>query len=150
MVRRFEFAKKMAELKPGKTVEIAGIAVDFTPLKFGKLAEALRHLDLMSEELKEAGVTFENYNQYKYLVKLVTISMDKAPEFLQDLSNIHVDDLRELDLPSIVKVMEAVIEVNVSSFENLSKNWKGLTEKVASLPFVSMGEKSSSEDQAKQ
>lgn len=134
--RRFPFSEKVKELFPGKSVEIAGINVNFEPLKFGTLAKALRHLDAMSKELTDAGITFENYNQPMNLARLTSICMETAPEFLQELSNIHTDDLQELPFDEVVNVVGAVIEVNAESFDSLLKNYNSLTEKLVKIPFM--------------
>lgn len=134
--RRFGFSEKMQELKPGKEVKIAGLLVEFIPLRFGQIAKVIRHANKMAVEWSEAGITFDNFSDKINIAKMVGIAVDKCPEFLQEISNIHSDDLQELDFEELLKVVEAVIEVNEESFSNLSKNWQSLTEKLEKLPFI--------------
>ncbi len=126
--RRFDFAKKMGNLYPSVTKEIAGIEIEFRALKFRRIIQALKHISAMSDDLIKAGITFDNYSEPAKLASLASIAMEVSPKFIEEISDIHIDDLLELHLEDVILVLQAVIEVNSASFDNLVKNWNSLAE----------------------
>lgn len=146
---RFSFTKKLQELLPGKTISILDEEVIIRPLRLKNLNEVMGLVDKMSDDMIEAGITSENFQDPANIVKIVQISFKKAPNFLEEISNVATEDLLELELNDVAKIAMTAIEVNVDSFESLSKNWTSLTEKMKSLPFAKTLDKEKKAEQKK-
>jgi NTP pyrophosphatase (non-canonical NTP hydrolase) len=122
-------------LFPGDTITIGEQTIDIRPLGIQALAICARKLKGFGALLEKEGVTWDNYNRPENLLKLATILLEQFPEVLEEASNIHIDDLKELPLDVIVEILNKVIEVNIASKEKLEGNFKSLVEKMGMSPI---------------
>jgi len=120
-------------LFPGDVVTLYGVTISIKPLNIRQLSHLSKFTKMLLSECKSEGVTLENINDPESLVKLSVIIMDKCPELLSDVSNIELDDLNDLPIEAIIKILEKVIDVNLKSKEALEGNFNRLTEKLSAL-----------------
>lgn len=120
-------------LFPGDTITIGGVPVEIVPLSIGQLASFSKKLKGFGAILDKEGVTWDNFMQPTYAIKLATALLENVPDVLSEASNIGAEDLMRLPLDIIVEVLNKVLDVNLQSKDSLAKNFQSLTEKFQKL-----------------
>lgn len=121
-------------LLPGKTVTIGNEAIDIKPLSIVTIASVVRQVKALGGLFSEEGVTWENYNTPQSLFSIVTIIMDATPSLMEELTDIDINDIKQLPLEAVVTLFTAVIDVNIQSKEALEKNFESLAGKLGMTP----------------
>ena len=114
-------------LFPGEPLMIGDQQVLIRPLVAEQIAILTIKAKGYGTVLADQGVTWDNYNQPENLFTMATVLIKQFPEVLEELSDIHKDDLIKLPIDVIVTVIDKVIEVNLKAKENFEKNSKSLT-----------------------
>lgn len=126
-------------LLPGKTITVGQSEIVIKPLGTEMLKLMFQRLGAIAETLKEAGISFKNYNKEDKLFQLVEIIMDKAPSILSDASTIALADLQRLPLLANVQILTEVLEINIESQEGLEKNLHVLADMIGRLKAGALG-----------
>ena len=116
----------LEELFPGKSVEIGGKQIDIRPMGLFQLSVMSRKLKSVFLVLKEEGITFNNFNEKDNLLTIAVVLFEQFPDVLSDITNIHVDDIKNLPIEYGIILIDAALEVNLNSKEALAKNFKSL------------------------
>lgn len=124
------------DLLPGTEIKLGKSVISLYPLGVGLLTEVIRKLNLIKDEIIEAGIDFTNFSDIKKLLPLTSVILEKCPEIIQTATNIHVDDIKRLPLDTCVKLINDVIDINLKSKEGLEKNFIALTQKISSMVLV--------------
>jgi len=125
-------------LLPGKIITVGKSEIVIKPLGTEMLKLMFQRLGAIAGTLKEAGITFKNYNKEDQLFKLVEVIMDKAPSLLSDASNIEIADLQRLPVMTNVQILTDVLEINIESQEGLEKNLHVLAGMIGRLKAVTL------------
>lgn len=118
------------ELFPGDSLTIGKSTLIIQPLDISQISILAKKIKGIGTLLIKEGVTWENYSDQTSLFKLVVILLETFPDVLEEASNIDINDIKRLPLESVVEIVTKVIEVNLKSKDNLTKNFKSLTEKL--------------------
>ena len=114
-------------------ITLCGTKVLLFPTPTERLARVVAQIKSVMGELKEAGLTFENYNEPENLITLAEVLMSRCPSVLSDASDIDLDDIRRLPPGEILVLLKGVIDINVKDRENLTKNFQSLTGAIKGL-----------------
>ncbi len=117
----------LSDLFPGESVDVGGQAVIIKPLVAEQIATLLTQAKGFGVILSEQGVTWDNYNLPENVFKIASTLITQFPEILEELSDVHQDDLKKLPIELIVVILDKVIEVNLRAKDALEKNSKSLT-----------------------
>jgi len=130
--RKVEITKEdWDNLIPVKEVKIASQTICVKPLGFKKLRETIKKFNGIKSELIEQGITLDNYNETNNLLTLATVIFDKIPEVLANSTNIRLEDIENLPINIIVKIIEAILDSNIDSQKGLVKNLVTLANKAS-------------------
>ena len=132
---------QLDELFPGQSLSVLGQTVVIRPLGLLKLSMVAKQLDGFGAALTEAGVSWENYNQPSFMLKLAQILLTQFPEVLAEASNIDVESLQALPIEIVAEILNVVLEVNLEAREKLEKNWNSLAEKLKMTQKPASGKK---------
>jgi len=116
-------------LFPGEVIRIGQTDVMIRPLGVSALITVVKHLNTLVGDLKEQGLTWQNFETPENLLKIAGIVVTKFPDLLAEATNIAEEDIAELPLPIVVSLMVKVVEVNLKAKEDLEKNFQTLAEK---------------------
>lgn len=128
-------------LFPGDTIKIGETSVDIRPMGVFQLSVLSRKLKSFIKTLADEGVTWDNYNTPDNILKIATLLLEQFPEVLEEASNIHIDDLKELPIEVIIQIIDKVVDVNLKSKSALEKNFKSLVTKFKAIPQKNQGKK---------
>ena len=117
-------------LFPGKAIQLGTGSVEIKPLSIVTLASVVRKVKGIGPILEEKGVTWENYNDPQNLFTIVEVIMDNVPALMEELTDIDIEDIKQLPLEALVSLLTGVIDVNVQSKERLEKNFESLAGKL--------------------
>jgi len=126
-------AEDWNNLIPGKEVSIASQKVTVRPLGFRKLTETIRKIKSVMGELSKTGISAENYSKLENLMSITTIVLENIPEIISDSCNLDPRDIPNLPVQVAIKLIEAIIDVNIDSQKGLLKNCVALAEKTTTL-----------------
>lgn len=115
------------KLFPGEAVTIGDQQVLIKPLVAEQIAILLQRGEEYGAVLNEKGVNWDNYNQPESVFKIASTLITQFPEILEELSDVHQDDLKALPIELLVKIVDKVIAVNLKAKDDLTKNFKSLT-----------------------
>ena len=87
--------------------------------------------------LKEKGINETNWKETDNAINLAHIVLHNFPELLEEASGVHIDDLRQLPIETVLSLINTVIDVNMESKENLLGNLVSLVQR---LPFLQKAE----------
>ncbi|MCP3683861.1 MAG: hypothetical protein GY861_14345 [bacterium] len=114
------------ELFPGESIVIGSQTIIIPPLRLEQVMAMFKKGKILIKKLNEVGVTWENLTSYESLFKIAETAFAFSPDLLEEASNIQMKDLKRLPMEPIVKIVEAIIKVNVSSRDSLIKNLRSL------------------------
>lgn len=133
MSKRQRLDFDLNSLFPQSSCTIAGCDVVIVPLNLEQIASLSHLAEVLIKGFVESGVTLTNITEdMSKLTKVVGVILSKAPELLEEASNIHIDDLKKLPISEVVKLVSKIIEVNGQSKDDLLKNFRSL---IAMLPL---------------
>lgn len=121
------------DLFPSDELDIAGCVIDIEPLGVRKLARLMRKVRSLGNELGEAGINFENYSNPESLITLASVVLEKCPEVIAEASGVCLEDIERLPIEYQLKIVDAVLKVNIKSKDVLEKNFESLAATLASL-----------------
>lgn len=117
-------------LFPGKAITLGTGSVEIKPLSIVTLASVVRKVKNIGPILLDRGVTWENYNEPQNLFTIVEVIMDNVPHLMEELTDIDIEDVKQLPLEALVSLLAGVIDVNIQSKESLEKNFESLAGKL--------------------
>jgi len=120
-------------LFPGEPVSIGSTQVFIRPLGLEQLIIITKKIKGIGKIFTEEGINWENYNSKDNLFKISILLLENFPDVLEEASNIELVSLKKLPLDIVVQIVNKVIEVNMKSKDDLSKNFKSLVEKFAPI-----------------
>lgn len=127
---RQSLAIDLDALFPGEELVIGSTTVIIRPLSIYQISNISKQLKGMGAVLSKEGITWDNFAEKQSIFTIAVCLIDSFPEVLEEASNIELEDLQLLPLESIVLILNKVIEVNLKSKDELTKNFKSLTEKL--------------------
>jgi len=116
-----------------KEVEIAGVQLQITPMSLLQLASVMSKVKGLVKKLVDGGASWENFRTPEQVINIMTTSFGELPELLSDATGYEAEEIARLPLEENIKLLEAVIDVNISSRESLEKNFASLAEKLGKL-----------------
>ncbi len=119
-------------LFPGEELVIGKSTVIIRPLNISQISNISKKLKGMGQILSKEGVTWDNFAEKQSIFSIAVCLIDNFPEVLEEAANINLEDLQSLPLESIILLLNKIIEVNLKSKDELTKNFKSLTEKLMS------------------
>lgn len=137
MKERTRIKTDVEALLPGEEFQIGSQSVTIRPLSLQQYSFILGKLRALASYCKEQGITEENFQETLVFIQLAEIILSKFPDILEEVSNIHIDDLQELPIEIIVSLIDKCLDVNLKAKESLMGNFKSLTGKMASLSLQS-------------
>lgn len=117
-------------LFPGKNIPLGTGSVEIKPLSIVTLVYVIRKVKAIGPILFEKGVTWENYNDPQNLFTIVEVIMENVPQLMEELTDIDIEDVKQLPLEALVSLLTGVIDVNIQSKESLEKNFESLAGKL--------------------
>ena len=117
-------------LFPGKNIPLGTGSVEIKPLSIVTLVSVIRKVKAIGPILLEKGVTWENYNDPQNLFTIVEVIMENVPQLMEELTDIDIEDVKQLPLEALVSLLTGVIDVNIQSKESLEKNFESLAGKL--------------------
>ncbi len=117
-------------LFPGKNIPLGTGSVEIKPLSIVTLVSVIRKVKAIGPILFEKGVTWENYNDPQNLFTIVEVIMENVPQLMEELTDIDIEDVKQLPLEALVSLLTGVIDVNIQSKESLEKNFESLAGKL--------------------
>ena len=156
------------KLLPGESFPIGDEQVIIRPLGLRKIKEISCNLQALWNELKEKGITFTNtakeipavgddaptsiiippnFKEPENLLIISQILVTKFVGVLEEVSDIHQDDLDELPIDIIVGLVAKCIEVNLKSKESLLGNFKSLTGILVKMGLLEKAKTEENDDQ---
>lgn len=131
-------------LLPEKSITLGKTLYPIKPMGLEVLASVVADVKTIQSDLKEAGVTLENYSDIDRLVFMTSAILENVPQALQKASGLHIEDLKRLPLNIVVKVLGTVLDINIESHEGLEKNLLDLAEKINKVTDTGLGMSSNS------
>ena len=131
--KRTRIKADLDALLPGEEFMIGSQSVTIRPLNLQQYRLIMGKVRSLIEYCKSKGLTEDNFRETDKFIELVEILLDKFPDLLEEVSNIHIDDLQELPVDVVVSLLDKCLEVNVKSKDSLMGNFKSLAEKMSSL-----------------
>ena len=113
-------------LLPGTPVQLGKSTRVIRPLGVTALKTVISQAMVLLPQLRELGITADNYETPENLLKLADIIWTAIPEVLAEASGLCVEDIKRLPLSAAANVLAVVITVNVESQDSLTKNLKAL------------------------
>lgn len=133
-----------ALLLPEQNIQLGKTQYAIKPMGLEVLASVVNDVKSIQVELKEAGVTLENYSELDKLLAMTSIVLENIPQALQKASTLHIADLNRLPITAAVSVLSSVLDINIKSHEGLEKNLLDLATKIAKVTDTGLGMPSSS------
>lgn len=124
----------LEQLFPGKSITLGNTSIDIRPMGLFQLSVISRKLKSLFVVLQKEGVTFDNFNDQGNLLNIATVLFEQFPDVLSEVTNIHLEDIKSLPIEYGIVLIDAAIEVNLKSKENLVKNFKSLIGKFQLIP----------------
>ena len=128
-IKRQSLSIDLDELFPGDTITIGNQPILIRPLLFEQGTLLVKKIKGLLPIIEQEGITWENFNEYSNIFKLVYIAFENSPVILEEVLNIDIEDLKKLPIEIIVQLVDKAIEVNMKSKEGLEKNFKSLIRK---------------------
>lgn len=119
-------------LFPGEELTIGTSTIIIRPLTISQIATLSKKIKGMGKIISAEGVTWDNYTEKSSIFQLATVLIESFPEVLEEASNIQLSDLKQLPIECIVQIIAKVIDVNLKSKDDLTKNLQSLAEKLVS------------------
>lgn len=120
-------------LLPGEEFQIGTDSVTIRPLTISQYKLIVGKVKSLIVVLKEQNVTESNYKETESLITIAETIIDKFPDLLEEISNIHSEDLKQLPIEVIIALIDKCLDVNLRSKESLLGNFKSLIGKVQQL-----------------
>lgn len=114
-------------LFPGTSVLIGNQSIIIRPLNIEQLSILSKQVTGMGTILAEKNITWENFNTTENIVQLTAIVLNNIPQVLEECANVDIEDLKQLPIELIAKIIEAIITENLKSKDALEKNFRSLT-----------------------
>lgn len=121
------------KLFPGKCIKIGDSDILIRPLSFSQIALVFKKFDLYTEELSKTGITFENFQKEENILKLALVLIEKFPDVLAEISNIEQEDIVQLPIEEIVKIIDAAFEVNLAGKDSIRESFKNIEGKLKEM-----------------
>lgn len=132
-MKKLKFDMDWDALFPGKPFKVQNMTHYVKPLTISGIASITKKIKGVLPTLKENGFDLQNLelieekNVAEFVVKIIPILMDVAPEIISDATGIEVDSLMQFPPQYLVELVKIAIEANLESKESLEKNFKSLT-----------------------
>lgn len=127
---------QVEEFKLGETT------LDLRPVNLIETNKILGMIEASKEELIASNITAENYTDPAQLLVLTKMLMDKVPDIISDCANLEIDDVHNLPLVVATRLVAKLVKVNISSKDELIKNFTALAEGVQEMMTVEESETS--------
>jgi hypothetical protein len=118
-------------LFPAEDFVIGTTKLELIPLSLSGLARVTRKITQIIDKVNTLNLDFTDLQNASKIVELVALLLSDAPDILSEMSGLDVEDIQRLPLDTGVALFNTCLDVNLKSQENLTKNFKGLGEKVA-------------------
>lgn len=112
---------------PGEEFQIGNSSVTIRPLGLLQYKTIVGKLKSLLSSIEAQGVTKENFQQPEKLIIIAETLLTKSPEVLEEVSDIHIDDLNVLPIEVLVALVSKCLEVNLRSKDEFLKNFGSLT-----------------------
>lgn len=120
------------DLFPKQDYVIGSTKFKISPLCLEEIKSVMDKLRSISLKIAEM-ITSKNSNEETKVIEIldyIVVVLDEAPEILSDMSGMEVNDVKSLPLDKAVELFTFCLDINIKSQESLSKNFRGLAEKM--------------------
>lgn len=131
-MKKLKFDMDWDSLFPGKPFKVQNMTHYVRPLTISGIASMTKKIKNVLPVMKENGIdlqnleTLEEKNLAEFVIKIVPILMEIAPEIVSDATGIEVDSLMNFPPQYLIELVTVAVEANLESKESLEKNFKSL------------------------
>lgn len=118
------------ELLPGDQFQIGKESVLIRPLSLIQYKVIVGQIKSLWKYLKENKIDENNFQEPENFIFIAETVIEKFPDLLAEVSNIHQDDLQQLPVEIIVALIDKCLEVNMKAKDSLMGNFKSLIGKI--------------------
>jgi hypothetical protein len=123
-------------LLPETAYSLGNTKLQLRPMTITEIAKIARIIQNSMELFKEKQITIANYMSPENVSLIVDILATTAPDIISDCAGLDIDDVKALPYDYMLKLVVALIEVNLQSKDSLEKNLTALTTAIQSLTVV--------------
>ncbi len=118
-------------LFPSEPFTISTTTFDVAPLSITGLSIVVKKVTRIIDKIVALDIDLNNLtgNAVK-IIEVVSLILTEAPEILTEMSGLETDDVVRLPLDVAVDLFNHCLDVNLKSQDSLTKNFKGLGERV--------------------
>ena len=118
-------------LFPSESFTINTTTFEVYPLSIAELSIVTKKVTKIIDRIVALDIDINNLtgNAAK-IVEVVSLILSEAPDVLTEMSGLAVEDVVRLPLDVAVELFNHCLDVNLKSQESLTKNFKGLAERV--------------------
>jgi hypothetical protein len=114
-------------------VVIVGCTVTIIPIGLRRITQLGRRIGNIIAVLKTNGVNWDNFTEEGRIPDLAYAVVAEIPDLLSDLTGIHEEDISRLPLEDAIRLIETVVEVNISDLGAFEKKAKSLVDAVSRM-----------------
>lgn len=118
-------------LFPSEPFTISSTTFEVAPLSITGLSVVVKKVTKIIDKVVALDIDLNNLtgNAVK-IIEVVSLILSEAPEILTEMSGLDTEDVVQLPLDVAVDLFNHCLDVNLKSQESLTKNFKGLGERV--------------------
>lgn len=124
------------ELLPSVAVTLGKTIVEIKPLGVEHLKSMVLKISTVYQAMVERGITLDSMDTTEGMAAIFDTVVDYSPKLLEEATGIDANDIIKLPFAKGVELLRAVLEVNLSSYQDLLKNFKALGEIVKGTTAV--------------
>jgi hypothetical protein len=113
-------------LFPGKTIEIGNSAILIKPLVLEQIAVFTKRFKEITDTLNNENIDWSNFDTPENILLIANKIIIQFPDLLEEATNIAKDDLLQLPIELVTKLIIAVVEVNLQAKDDLLGNFQSL------------------------
>ena len=123
-------------LFPGDDFVIGTTTMQIVPLSIASIAKITARLSVIGTGIDKLNLAASDIDTAitsgatSQVVDLVNIILTQAPDILSEMSDLHIEDTKNLPLGIATELFLKCLEVNIDSQESLVKNLKSLGTKL--------------------
>ena len=121
------------QLMQGQAVVLGKTTVVIEPLGIASLRRIITKIKAIVSSLKDKGVSFEAIDDPGVIEELFAVVLDVAPDLLEEMTKVRKEDISRLPIAKGIELLRVALEVNISSHDELIKNFVALGAMVETL-----------------
>ncbi len=118
-------------LFPSEPFTINTTTFEVAPLSISGLSAVMKKTTKIIDKVVALDIDINNLSgNAGKIAEVVSLILLEAPEILTEMSGLDTEDVMQLPLDTAVELFNHCLDVNLKSQESLTKNFKGLGERV--------------------